>query len=798
MKMVNGNIGKDMHCGSEINDVNGIPERKFIHITGIVQGVGFRPFVYQQATRLKLAGTVINDSEGVKVDVQGEAEIVREFINRLSELAPPLSRIDQISVEDKPLHSVDDFTIEQSRERNSTSVCLSPDQGLCDACLAEVRDPSSRFYHYPFTNCTHCGPRYTIIKSLPYDRVATTMRDFALCQPCKHAYQNPLDRRYHAQPISCTHCGPQIRYVSFNGIQNAVKDEAIERVANVIRQGGVIAIKGLGGFHLACDARNLKAVARLRELKKRRRKPLAVMVSDCEMARSLVHGDEQEWQTLQSQAKPIVLMRKHSGFSSLANNVAASGPYLGVMLPYTPLHALLFDLLDFPVVLTSANRSGMPITTEFDEVKAQLGGLIDGILDHNRPILHACDDSVVHIAGSKARVLRMARGYAPYSQHLSIATGQQSVLALGAQQKASIGLALPQQWIMSPYVGDIDDIDTQQRYLETIDNFESLYRVKPSTVVCDKHPGYVSTRVARDRISQEGSDSESESNLIQVQHHHAHILSVMAEHQLTQTVLGFAFDGTGWGDDETVWGGEVLLANTQQSERVCHLRPFRLIGGEKAIRQPARLVLAMLLECYELDEIKLMRLGVFNRWSESEMDNLYQLWRSGNRSPFTSSMGRLIDAWTALLELVDEVDYEGECGLLLEQAAHLGDSVTACGEDGFSVTDDGVIDWQPLLEKTLHASKLNHSEFTSTQIQNFSIALLDAIAVSIKKIASSYSDYPVVLSGGVFQNRILLNRVHQLFSASPQPLYCGETIPVNDGGLAAGQLWYAIHHDAKA
>lgn len=778
-------------------------QRRFIHITGIVQGVGFRPFVYQLAIRHQLAGSVINDSEGVKVDVQGDVDQLDEFISELTLQAPPLSRIDQVAVWPRPLHHATSFAIEQSKGRSLTSVCLSPDQGICEDCRADIADPTSRYYRYPFTNCTHCGPRYTIVEALPYDRAVTGMRTFSLCQPCQQAYQNPLDRRYHAQPISCDHCGPRVRYVSGSGEVLAHKASAIAMAARTLRQGGIIAIKGLGGFHLACDASNSDAVARLRQIKRRQRKPFAVMVANGDAAKQLVSGEAEEWDILQSQASPIVLMQKKVQMekeaepqSSLAANIAPGVPYLGVMLPYTPLHVLLFEHLDRAIVLTSANGSGMPMATEFAEVSDQLGDLVDGVLDHNRPIVQPCDDSVVHFAGGKCRVMRMARGYAPYSQPDNGSV--RPILAMGAQQKAAIGLSLAQQWILSPYVGDIDDIDTQHRYLAVIRHFESLYQVEPEQIVCDRHPGYVSTQYAIER-QQQASPAMS---LHQVQHHHAHILAVMAEHKIKQTVLGFAFDGTGWGDDGTVWGGEVLLSSPRHFKRVFHLRPFRLLGGERAIKSPARIVFAMLLECYTLSEIKAMGLAVFKAWSESKMDNLFKLWQSGNSSPYTSSMGRLIDAWASLLGLVDSVDYEGECGLLLERAALAATGSVAME---FQLAETNMIDWQPLLDNALSLLAAAPSGLSSgTQPDTWSLlvsflsrGLLEAIAHNIKTVAVSFPTYPVVLSGGVFQNRVLLDLVYQQLSELTNSIYCGETIPVNDGGIAAGQLWYATHQPEK-
>ncbi|WP_297478969.1 carbamoyltransferase HypF [uncultured Photobacterium sp.] len=778
--------------------------RQYIHITGIVQGVGFRPFVYQLALKYALVGWVINDSEGVKIDAQGKIENLEQFIIELQQQAPLLSRIDQMTVMPLSLWLVAEkpmlFSIEKSQHCNSTTVCVSPDQGLCNACKQDTANPTSRYYRYPFTNCTHCGPRYSITRALPYDRIATSMASFVLCSDCQQAYENPLDRRYHAQPISCAVCGPWTRFVDYRddviSEVELTQQAAINQLAKRLQAGVVVAIKGLGGFHLVCDGTNAGAVTRLRQIKHRQQKPLAVMVADIEVAHQLVTGDEIEWQALDSLARPIVLMHKYQtihGTSSgmnVAANVAPNVPYLGVMLPYTPLHYLLFTALadinaTAVLVMTSANVSGMPIATDIEQIKQQFWGTIDSVLDHNRPIVHTCDDSVVHYAGGKIRTLRMARGYAPYSHFGHKA--EMITLALGAQQKSTIALALPQQWVLSPYIGDLNNLDTEQRYQQAVAELQELYQVTAPQLVCDKHAGYSSSIYANKLISE----SKIPLNLLQVQHHHAHVLAVMAEFNLTKPVIGFTFDGTGYGDDDTVWGGEVLLASCQDYQRIGYLRPFRLIGGEKAIKEPARLLFAILLECYCLDDIKAMQLSAFSSWNETYFNNLYRLWQSGSRSPYTSSMGRFIDAWACLLGLIDQVNYEGQCGLLLEQAAkqdlyHIPLS--------FQITDSGTFDWQPLFAHVLPlVGEINDAQY-QTWINSLAHSVFMAIAKMVVTVAKQYPDHAIVLGGGVFQNRVLMDQIYHQFSALSQPLYCGEKLPSNDGAIAAGQLWYALHH----
>ncbi|MCG3816005.1 carbamoyltransferase HypF [Photobacterium damselae] len=782
---------------------------QFIHVTGIVQGVGFRPFVYQLALEYQLLGWVINDSEGVKIDAQGTVEQLTQFVEQLERQAPPLSRIDHIEITVLPswnkAQCPTEFSIQESCERESTSVSISPDQGVCQACLADLEDPRSRYYHYPFTNCTHCGPRYSIIKALPYDRCHTSMANFQFCQPCEQAYKNPLDRRYHAQPISCEQCGPWVSWHQHSTAEtDSVGEQAIESLAKQILAGGVVALKGLGGFHLICDASDNVAVERLRQYKHRPKKPLAIMVQSLSDARVFAQGCDKEWQTLDEQKRPIVLLKKNRE-SILAPNLAPNVPYLGIMLPYTPLHFLLFAKLaelkphtPHALVMTSANRSGLPIATCFEEVIDQFGTELDGILNHNRPILHACDDSLVHVIDDKVHVLRMARGYAPFSRFAD--THNQATLAMGAQQKASIGLALPQQWMLSPFIGDLDNVDNEMRYQEAIKTFTSLYHVSPQRIVCDYHPGYRSTELAQRMVTDDSSIS-----LTQIQHHHAHVLAVMAEHNLTEQVLGFTFDGTGYGEDETVWGGEVLLADTHNSKRVASLRSFRLLGGEQAIKEPARLLLAILLEFMPIEQVCSLQEKLFPQWTSATLDNLYQLWQSGSRSPYTSSMGRLIDAMAYLLGLLERVSYEGEAGLLLEQAALNSQYEPLYPLPELSLvslnaqSDFTVIDWQSCFESVL-SCRLSVA-FNQALQNRLAHAFLQNIAQSIFTLAENYPALPLVLSGGVFQNRIILQSAYTLASArdsalqQKQPIYSGELIPVNDGGIAAGQLWYAIHNN---
>ena len=801
--------------------------RRLIHITGVVQGVGYRPFIYQLATQYELAGSVCNDTAGVQIDVQGQWENIDAFIDQVQKKTPPLSRVDRISIKEHQLHAVSEFSIVTSDRQHDVMVSVAPDQAMCPDCYRELHDPTSPYYRYPFINCTNCGPRFTIIKQLPYDREFTSMANFALCPTCESAYHDPNDRRYHAQPVSCDHCGPHLSwFYSAEDLEPAqIKEHALQEAVNGLAKGGVIALKGIGGFHLACDATNELAVQRLRQLKHRQRKPLAIMATDLQTAQQLVVGESAEWQVLQSQAAPIVLMRRRDDGLSLARSVAPNMAFLGVMLPYSPLHVLLMEALaDLGVralVMTSANVSGVPLATQRDEIAQQFGGQLDGVLDHNREIVNACDDSVVHLAAGEIRVLRMARGFAPYSQACDGI--QMPIIAVGAQQKSSVAFALPGQWMLSPYIGDIDDIDTQSRFITMSEYFPHLYQTQPKQWISDCHPGYFSTQFA----------TEQNESVISLQHHYAHLLSVMAEHQYTKSVLGFAFDGTGWGEDETVWGGEVMVADIDGYQRIAQLKPFRLIGREQAIHQPARILYAMLLEHLSVEQIRALDLAIFKSWSPDYFDNLYRLWGSEKHSPYTSSIGRLFDGIAALLELVPTPDFEGESGLMMEQLAELLDhrypndpkAVQDCcylneksiksisnkcldhdvlnaskaehNEKGepfcLPWNELNQLDWWPMLE-VLIQDKTQHDKGWQSQV---SAGFIDALAHAIVVKSQQYLELPVVLSGGVFQNRRLLNAVAQDFTQQGRQWMSGKVIPVNDGGIAAGQLWYGIHHQTQ-
>jgi hydrogenase maturation protein HypF len=777
--------------------------RREFHIDGIVQGVGFRPFVYGLALRHALTGYVLNDANGVTIGAEGSPEQLAAFARELRELAPPLSRIDHFSEREQPRdagseHNPDydgQFHIKASQQQSAATVAISPDQGMCEACARDVANPKDRHHQYPFTNCTHCGPRYTIIHHLPYDRPHTAMAGFAMCPHCAAAYENPLDRRYHAQPVSCPECGPHLSWRSGHGDALAEREDALQAAASALQAGALIAVKGMGGYHLMCDARSESAVARLRQLKRRERKPLAVMMGSLAEAKLHVSGCEAEWKLLASQARPITLLRKRINDARLSENrqsaaplaegIAPGIPYLGVMLPYTPLHQLLLDACAIPLVATSANGRGSPILIECEAVVRELGGEIDGILDHNRPILHPCDDSLVQWAGGRRQTLRLARGYAPCTPSLKEAV-KVPLLAVGAQQKNQLALAFGRQRIYSPYIGDLHSLPMQGHFEQTLAAFRDLYDLKPKLLVSDRHPGYLSHQWAKGYCHDQGATH------LEVQHHHAHLLGVMAEHEITGPVLGFAFDGTGLGDDCTLWGGELLIADVQGFERIAHLTPFKLIGGEAAIREPVRQLLGLLFESHSPEEISAFDIPLINTLPPERISNLHQLWQLGRNAPYTSSIGRLFDAVAALLGVIDTPDYEGEAGLLLEAAAlQLNpDELPFPLTFGLSQSAEGPlqIEWAELINTLISERR------KGTSTARLAAGFIRALSALVIALAERFPGYPVALGGGVFQNRVLMDQLVPALEAAGRQVLTSETLPLNDGGIAAGQLWFAIHH----
>ncbi|MGI2261013.1 carbamoyltransferase HypF [Shewanella sp. GXUN23E] len=796
-------------------------QRRRIQITGIVQGVGFRPWIYRLAMHHRISGTVLNSSAGVIIECQGSDNRVNEFIASLDDDRPPLARLDTITI--TPIEPVDNeagFEIIQSQQQDSISVSVSADKACCSDCLADMNDPKSRYFRYPFTNCTNCGPRYSIIRSLPYDRPGTAMAGFPMCSACEAEYRDPLNRRYHAQPVSCPDCGPQLTLKTADGCIRAQKDEALEQAVQALQDGQILAVKGLGGFHLMVDAQNQQAVERLRRRKHRQGKPLAVMVADINTAKRLADGSDAEWQVLASAERPIVLMDKaqmgkakmnsaleeSSGSASLADSIAPGLGRVGLFLPYTPLHHLLLARLNRPLVATSANISGEPIITDCDTLTTRLGLVVDCVLDHDRPIINGCDDSVVQVIDGELQVIRLARGYAPLSLPLASSPNSQGyplTLATGPQQKNTLALCSGNQMILSPHIGDLFSLQAEAYFQQTLATFERLYQIQPQRICCDRHPDYATTRWAMGRAAVSHTDQAITGKPLQVQHHFAHVLAVMAANKLDSQVLGFSFDGTGLGDDGTLWGGELLLCDTQGYRRLEHLSPFSLIGMEQAVKQPWRLLPSLLFNRLSPQEILTLPLKVLSGKPASLLQNLHTLWNKQQSCIATSSVGRLFDALAALLGLVEVTTFEGEAGMKLEALA------SAIQQSGQPQSEDCHFSLPVCLNAEKHLVWDCESLFAQMLQATLAMPLNDerrghialgfhqALADLVTQRAAQYPDLPIVLTGGVFQNRLLLTLCRRQLRAAGRTLLSPGLVPVNDGGVALGQLWYGIHQGEK-
>jgi hydrogenase maturation protein HypF len=655
-----------------VQPVDSARERRHLRVTGVVQGVGFRPFVYRLARSLELGGFVGNDSGGVFIEVEGTPDRLDGFVERLGADAPPASRIATIRVQERDVREQSGFEIVPSRDFARAQTLVSPDLTVCDACLAEISDPADRRHGYAFTNCTDCGPRYTIIESLPYDRPRTTMAAFAMCEACQQEYEDPADRRFHAQPNACPGCGPNLRLDRLASAGAAVPDESgdlgvLRVVLSDLDRGDVVALKGLGGFHLACDATQIGAVRRLRERKGRPAKPLALMVPDLTTAALLCRLDEAARALLVSTERPIVLApwRRESRLAG----VAPGNADVGIMLPYTPMHALLLRLWHehrssrnagsrpTALVMTSANRSGEPIVKDDDEARAVLAGIADALVVHDRAIHVRADDSVMTSMVGRPVPIRRSRGYAPYP--VPLPREVRPTLGVGGELKSTFCFAAGSLGFLSPHIGDMENLETLEAFEAAADHFQALFGVEPEVVVCDAHPGYLSSGWARRRWPQ---------RTVEAQHHHAHVASLMAEHgsEGDEPLLGIAFDGTGYGADGAIWGGEVLIADYRQSRRAAHLAYVPLPGGDLAVRRPYRHALSLLRAAGvpwrdTLAPVRMCR--------PSEAEAVAHQIATGLASPLTSSMGRLFDAVAALLGLCEEVTYEGEAAIRLEALA---------------------------------------------------------------------------------------------------------------------------------
>jgi hydrogenase maturation protein HypF len=750
--------------------------RTRLRVTGTVQGVGFRPFVYRHARKLGLSGFVRNDSAGVLVEVEGGDAAVAEMVRLLEEEPPPLARVTGVFAEDVPtVGGEDGFRIVASDHAGSEAAAVSIDTATCADCLAEVDDPADRRYRYPFTNCTNCGPRYTIVLSVPYDRPATTMAGFPMCPACQAEYDDPADRRFHAQPNACPICGPVLSWRDPTGGERAQGDVALATAAAALVAGAVVAIKGLGGYHLAADATSEAAVAELRRRKARDDKPFAVMVAGLEQAEGLVALDDRAREALTSIRRPIVLSPKQAG-SPVVEGVAPGLPELGLFLPYSALHHLLMAAVDRPLVLTSGNLSDDPIAHEDGDAVTRLGPMVDGLLTNDRPIHIRCDDSVVRSLPDRTQVLRRSRGYAPEPLRLPVPTPRH-ILAVGAELKNTVSVARDAMVVASHHIGDLEHLGTYQAFLQAIDHLPRLYAVHPELVAYDLHPEYLSSKLAL------GLGLPT----FGVQHHHAHVASALVEHGRTDPVLGIAFDGTGYGLDGTIWGGELLVADLAGFERVGRLRPIAMPGGVAAIREPWRMALAWLAAAEGVDAAAadpLVPAGL----DPAHLRGIAGLVARGS-GPVTSSMGRLFDAAAALLGIRSHVTYEAQAAIHLEAEARRVPRGEAPGFPGtVLVTEAGGVaqlDPAPLLA----ALRAGRDAGTPLPLlaAGFHEAIGRAVAELAVELARRRSLDAAVLTGGVFQNARLTEVVASGLAAAGLPVLLHANLPCGDGGISIGQ-----------
>jgi len=737
--------------------------RYSLTIKGIVQGVGFRPFMFRLAKSHSICGYVKNTSDGVYAEIEGEEAACDSFIYDLKHHPPALAQIKSIEVQKQQLQGDKDFIITKS-SYGVRNAFISPDIGICDDCKADIDDKNNRRYRYAFTNCTNCGPRFTIIRDIPYDRKNTTMAEFIQCVDCQHEYEDPYDRRFHAQPNACPVCGPKLSFYVAGKIKQG---DPYALFSEYISKGGIVAVKGIGGYHLACDARNEDTVARLRKSKIRYDKPFAVMMRDIGTVRRFCEVDKAEEEILTSARKPIVLLKKKED-NTIAEDTAPNNNRLGVMLPYTPLHYILMKNFD-ALIMTSANISDRPMIYDDCEAMSRLFDIADAVLTHNRQIFRRMDDSVCMAVSGKVRMIRRARGYAP--EPLRLKNNNCVILALGSQLKNTFCLAKGEDAFLSGHIGDLDDMDTVRAYESEIQSYMRIFEAKPDIIACDMHPDYISTRYA-DRF-------RNSLPVYEIQHHHAHFASVLSEHDIEKKAVGLILDGTGYGKDGAVWGGEALWGDTGTSERIGHIRYAPLLGGEAAIREPWRMALAMMyVSCG-----KAAALDYFDKYGD-KADLLLRANERKINSPLTSGAGRLFDAVAALAGIRTHITYEGQAAVELEQVI----DNSADGSYGFDIMNESdmmIFDWRQMIcdivrdvRRGLSAGKIS-AKFHRAMVQ----LLVDAARLAKKQYGSNI----VALSGGVFQNAYILGNGISKLEKNGFDVYSNEKVPANDGGISYGQ-----------
>ena len=751
--------------------------RARVRVQGTVQGVGFRPFAYRLAAELRLGGFVLNDSHGVLLEVEGSGDAVAEFLARLEREAPPLAVLDRVQIEERPPAGDGAFTIARSPQGGIPDAPVTADSATCPDCLRELFDPRDRRFRYPFINCTNCGPRFTIVRGVPYDRPLTTMAGFAMCDACRSEYEDPADRRFHAQPNACPRCGPSVKLVGGGG-RSAGDGDALEEAARALREGAIVAVKGVGGYHLACVARDEDAVSALRARKHREDKPFAVMAPSVTAASRLAELGEPERGLLEGIQRPIVLAPRLPN-APVASAVAPGAPELGLMLPYSPLHHLLLAELGTPLVMTSGNVSDEPIAYRDQDALARLAGIADLFLVHDRPIETRTDDSVVRMLALGDRrqttFLRRSRGYVPASVPLPPPGTPQPLLACGAELKSTFCLAKGDRAWVSHHIGDLENYETLRSFTDGIEHFRELFAVEPEVVAHDLHPEYLSTKYALDR---------HRARLIGVQHHHAHLAACLAEHGAAGPAVGAIFDGTGYGTDGTVWGGELLLGDAASFRRLGMLAPVAMPGGARAIRQPWRMACAWLCSAFAGSAAPAIPRTLSCSVDPGAWKAVCGLAATGLASPATTSMGRLFDAVAAIAGVRATVNYEGQAAIELEAACDPGEHgryeiSLAAGDAGL------VIDPRPAIRQVVDDVRAGVSR--GVIAARFHNAVARVTVDACARLADAHGCELVALSGGVFQNRRLLEAVSSAASALGLRVLVPERLPINDGGIAYGQ-----------
>jgi hydrogenase maturation protein HypF len=746
---------------------------KKVEVNGIVQGVGFRPFIFQLANRYKIKGEVANTSSGVSIHIEGIKQNIESFCRDLSEKPPPLAHITEVSFYDEPVNDYKDFSIVDSKGQAVMTTLISPDMSVCDDCISELFDPHDRRFQYPFINCTNCGPRYTIIDDIPYDRPKTSMKHFTMCPICQEEYDGPENRRFHAQPNACKDCGPHISLYD-NARKKVETNNPIEKAAKLLKQGDIVAVKGLGGFHLAADAENDKAVARLRKRKHREEKPLAIMSCDVENIQKYAQVEPEEEKLLTSPQRPIVLLKKKAP-NSISEGVAPRNRYFGAMLPYTPLHYLLLSHNFTALVMTSGNLSEEPIAIDNEDAFDRLSNIADYFLIHNRDIYLRSDDSIVRKSAGFTRFIRRSRGYVPMPVFLNKKVP--SILACGAELKNTICLTKGNHAFLSQHIGDLENLASYEFFQLTIRHMKRTLDINPEIIAFDLHPDYLSTRYA---------EEQQDIQKIQVQHHHAHIVSAMAENMLDGPVIGLSFDGTGYGSDGTIWGGEILFAEIEKFSRAAHFAYVPMPGSAAAIKEPWRMALSYLYDAFgegfwDLD------LPILKRIDHNKIKIIVEMISKQINSPHTSSLGRLFDGIAAITGIRNHVVFEGQAAMELEMLA--GKTANEIYDYTWESGEIYQIKTEPIIRGIVDDMQTG---FSPAEISGkFHQTLINMFTRLCGLIREDTGLSRVVLSGGVFQNSILLSGLIKALKEKNFQVFTHSKVPANDGGISLGQAMVA-------